>query len=97
MSATLPTLPSGSYRAEVAAYNRSGESLRVLAAPPSFVVSGPAAARSEANHATDVQREPAPDPASKKTEDKRTEDSGSKKGGVGKRFWKVLVGDDDKP
>jgi len=97
MSATLPKLPSGSYRAEVAAYNASGESPRVPAAPPSFVVSGPAAVRSEANHAHEVQREPVPDPASKKTEDKKAEDSGSKKGGVGKRFWKVLVGDDDKP
>ena len=29
--------------------------------------------------------------------DKKTEDTGSKKGGIGKRFWKVLVGDDDKP
>ena len=97
ISTTLPKLPSGSYRAEVAAYNGSGESPRVAAAPPSFVVTGPAAARSEANHATHVQHEPVPDPAPKKTEDKKTEDSGSKKGGVGKRFWKVLVGDDDKP
>jgi hypothetical protein len=97
ISTTLPMLAPGSYRAEVAAYNGSGESPRVAAAPPSFVMTGPAAARSEANHATDVRHEPVPEPAPKKTEDKRTEDTGSKKAGVGKRFWKVLVGDDDKP
>ena len=92
ISATLPKLPSGSYRAEVAAYNGLGESPRVAAAPPSFVVTGPAAARSEVNRAPDVQHEPATDAAPKKTED-----SGSKRDGIGKRFWKVLVGDDDKP
>src|SRR5258705_9385218 len=96
-SAVLPKLPSGSYRAEVAAYNGLGESPRVPAAPGSFVVTGPAAAHSEANHATDVHHEPVTAPAPKKAEDKKTEDTGSKKGGVGKRFWKVLVGDDDKP
>jgi len=97
ISAKLPKLPSGSYRAEVAAYNGSGESPRVPAAPPSFVVTAPAAGRSEANRATDVQHEPVADPAPKKADDKKTEDTGSKKGGVGKRFWRVLVGDDDKP
>jgi hypothetical protein len=97
ISATIPKLPSGSYRAEVAAYNGLGESPRVAAVPPSFVVTGPAPARSAANQATDVRHEPPPNPAPKKTEDKKAEDSGSKKGGVGKRFWKVLVGDDDKP
>ncbi len=96
ISATLPKLPSGSYRAEIAAYNGLGESPRVPAAPPSFAVTAPAAAPSEANHATHVQ-EPVPDPTQKKTADKKTEDTGSKKGGIGKRFWKVLVGDDDKP
>jgi hypothetical protein len=97
ISAALPKLPPGSYRAEVAAYNMSSESPRVAADPPSFVLTWPAAARSEANHATNVPHEPVPAPAPKKTKDKRTEDSGSKKSGVGKRFWKVLVGDDDKP
>jgi hypothetical protein len=97
ISATLPKLPPGSYRAEVAAYNGSGESPKVPAATPSFTVTGPVAAPSEANHATHVEREPVADPAPKKTEDKKTDDTGSKKGGIGKRFWKVLVGDDDKP
>ena len=100
ISAKLPKLQPGSYRAEVAAYNGSGESLRVAAAPPSFVVTGPAAARSEANHAPDVTHEPAADPSPKKPAADpatKTDDSGSKKGGIGKRFWKVLVGDDDKP
>ena len=97
ISATLPKLPPGSYRAEVAAYNGSGESPKVPAATPSFTVTGPAAAPSEATFATHVQQEPVADPAPKKTEDKKTDDTESKKGGIGKRFWKVLVGDDDKP
>lgn len=97
ISATLPKLPSGSYRAGIAAYNGSGESPRVPAAPPSFVITASAAARSQPNPTTEVQHAPVADPASEKTEDTKAEDSGSKKGGVGKRFWKVLVGDDDKP
>jgi len=81
----------------VAAYNGSGESPKVAAAPPSFAVTAPAAAPSEANRATHVQQAPVADPAPKKTADKKTDDTGSKKAGIGKRFWKVLVGDDDKP
>src|SRR5258706_2048108 len=52
ISATLPKLPSGSYRAEAAAYNGSGQSPRVAAPPPSFVVNGPPAAPSEAKPLT---------------------------------------------
>jgi hypothetical protein len=96
ISAMLPKLPPGSYRAEVAAYNGLGESPRVPAGPPSFAVTAPASASSDANHATHAPQ-PVADPTPGKTEDKKTGDTGSKKGGVGKRFWKVLVGDDDKP
>jgi hypothetical protein len=96
ISTTIPRLPSGAYRVEVAAYNGSGESPRVAADPPWFIVTGSAATRSEANHAADVPNEPVQDPTPKDMGEKKSDKSGSKTG-IGKRFWKVLVGDDDKP
>src|SRR5262245_6553394 len=54
VSASLPPLPAGSYRVEIAAYNAAGESSRAPADPPSIIVTPtspePAAAPSPGHH-----------------------------------------------
>jgi hypothetical protein len=91
VTAAIPHLPAGLYRAEIAAYNGGGESPRVPADPPLFSISTPAAA--PASTVTD------PRAAEPKTSEpsKPLAANPPKKEPIGKRFWKVIVGDDDKP